>query len=235
MVKIVFLHGMTGSKENFKYLEKELREDFELQSFDLVGFGQEKKPKVRYDKEVFLSFIEDKINFSEKEQYILVGHSMGAMLAKEFTLKYPRNVTRAILINYPLKKEKLLSHWFNRMYLNGALLGKILCHTKHMWKYLFYPYFFIFQRSYFASFRNYFEHTYHSECSTLRNLIVQDNKDILKKIKNKVVFIVGEKDHFTDFKFIKSFDNYIIGEMGHLFFGYEQEIAKIIRQTLKAR
>jgi len=66
----------------------------------LIGFGRETKPKVTYDKDLFLAVLEKKIVVSS----ILVGHSMGAILAKEFALKHPDLVERIYTINYPLQE-----------------------------------------------------------------------------------------------------------------------------------
>src|SRR3989338_2989256 len=233
MQKIILIHGVCGSKNNFKYLQKELAKYFEIISFDLIGHGRERKPQQIYDAKNFVSFIERRIKFNDQEKYVFVGHSMGAIIAKEFALKHPANVKKIFLVNYPFKKEVILRHWFYRMYSKYSIWGKMMCDTKHIWKYVFYPYFFLFYDRYFDSFQDYFRHTYNSETSSLKNTLLTDSNKTLKKIKKeKLIFISGEKDHVTIKKFIKHFTHYSIKGMGHLFFGFEKEIAQIIRKNV---
>ncbi len=230
MQKIVLIHGLAGSKNNFRYLEEELKSDFEVISFDLLGHGEEEKPKEKYDPQTFVSFIEKKIRFNSMERYVLVGHSMGGILAKEFAMKHPHNVQKIFLINYPGNMKKVLAHWFYRLYVHDSPLAKLLCHTKVIWKYLIYPFFFFYDRKYFWSFKDYFRHTYYSETHTLRNTLLADDWKTLHNLKKKVVLIVGEHDQGMEWPIVNLFKHYIIKRMGHSFFHYEQEIAKIIIQ-----
>src|SRR3989338_8495283 len=97
-IKIVFLHGLAGSWRNFEYLKKEFP-DYQTISFDLIGFGREAKPKIDYTVDDFMEFLDKKLRLSEDNnlQYVLVGHSLGALLAKEVAKKYPNKVTKIFL------------------------------------------------------------------------------------------------------------------------------------------
>ena len=225
MRTILFLHGSAGSKNNFKYLRKELSE-LESITFDLIGFGDEKKPKIKYDVKKFLDDINSKLK-GKKVDYI-VGHSLGAILAKEYALK--NKVKNLFLINYPIDKEKILNSKFNKMFSEEKLFAKILCWTKNVWKYSLYPFAFIFYNKYFDSFKDYFKHSNHSETSTLNNVILKDNIETLNKIKNKVIMIYGSQDIFIDENKIKRYKRYKIKKMKHSFFYHEKEIAKIIQK-----
>ena len=121
-MKLVFIHGSAGSKNNFKYLIQELQE-FDCLAFDLIGFGKEKKPKIKYDVKTFLEFIEKKVNV--KEKMVVVGHSLGAILAKELALQYPKSVEKVFLINYPMNKEAVKKHWLSGMFLRENVISKL--------------------------------------------------------------------------------------------------------------
>jgi pimeloyl-ACP methyl ester carboxylesterase len=227
MKTILFLHGSAGSKNNFKYLRKEFS-DLEAIAFNLTGFGDEDKPKEKYDVDFFLKDIKKKLR-GKKPDYV-TGHSLGAILAKEYALK--NNVEKIFLINYPINKDAVLDYKFNKMFSEGHLLAKIACWTKVAWKYLLFPFAYVFYNKYFDSFKNYFKHSNHSETSSLNNVILKDDFDRLDEIKGSVIFISGERDKFVDFSKIKNYKNYTIKGMKHNFFGHEKEIAKIIKMNL---
>ena len=233
MKTIVFIHGAGGGKSNFTKLENELSKDFKTISFDLIGYGKEIKPRIEYNLNDFIKFVESKVNL-KKGNYILVGHSMGGAIAKELALKYKKTIKKLFLIGYPLKdKDKLLKTKFQVMYMQGSKISKVLCHTKHLWKYFIWPVYFIFDKRNINSFWDYFNHTYHSLSSSVNNTIYKDNKENIKELKNKVVIIFGEKDSFLDKDLAVKFKHYKIKNLGHLFFGKEKEIVEIIRKESK--
>jgi len=236
MRKIIFIHGLLGSKHNFEYLEKEFGE-YHTESIELIGFGREHKPRVKYDINDFLDSLEEKLSLNNEKdiQLILIGHSMGALLAKELTIKHPNKVIKSFLISYPFHdNEKVLEryNYFDRKYAEGTWWTKILCQTEIFYKWLFYPYFFLFKYKYRRSYMDFFKHTYHSAHGAIKNTIFEDKKDNLYAIADKVILINGEKDRSVDFHFLNGFNNYTISSMGHIFFGYEKKIADVIKSNI---
>ncbi len=229
-MKVYFLHGVTGSKNNFIYLAKHFPNS---ESFDLIGWGNEKKPKVTYDKKLYLNFIKPKI----RKRCILVGHSLGAILAKEFALQNPNLVEKLFLISYPLQEnpQGLKNVWLNErsfsMYLKNGFISRIVCNSKAIYKYLFLPFSFIVNQKYYLSIRDYFHHTYQSLSSSIKDTILKDDWHTLLKIKSKVVLIVGQNDWYVDKKLAQRFAYFEIRNMGHIFFNHEDEIAEIIKNN----
>jgi len=227
----IFLHGLCGSKDNFLYLQKYFPEST---SFDLIGFGREKKPNARYDKDDFLDFLEKKIT----RPAIIIGYSLGALLAKEFALRHPERVKRIYAIGYPLQKTpdkmeaNLRKDKFMSLYLDGNILAKMACHAKCCYKYALIPYGLLYHRDYFLSFWHYFSHTYTSASNTIKNTILQDEHASVLSLKDKIVFITGANDAHVDKTLLKGLTYYEIPEMNHMFFGFEKDIADIILATL---
>lgn len=160
---------------------------------------------------------------------------MSALLAKELTIKHPDKIVKAFLISYPFHdSEKLLKHYsyFDRKYAEGTWWTKILCKTEIFYKWLFYPYFFVFKYKFRRSYMDFFKHTYKSAHGAIKHTIFEDNRTDLFTIAEKVVLINGEKDSSVDFSFSNSFNNFIIEEMGHVFFGYEYRIATVFKSNL---
>lgn len=71
-------------------------------ALDLIGFGKSDKPRgFRYDIVAFVEFIRQFINVVgvDKKKIIIVGHSLGGYIAREFVLKYPLLVHQLTLMD----------------------------------------------------------------------------------------------------------------------------------------
>ncbi len=91
---IIFVHGLGCSKDDFINVTKakELR-DYELFSFDWPGAGESTYPKSKAleIKDLVKIINAFAIKFSVK-RFILVGHSVGAVAALLYVVKYPKKV-----------------------------------------------------------------------------------------------------------------------------------------------
>jgi|GEM_PF-3034928 len=236
MDRIIFIHGLLGSKHNFEYMENEFSE-YNTESIELIGFGEEKKPHINYDINDFVLFLEQRLELNRKTstQYILVGHSMGALLAKELAIKYPDNINKVFLISYPFYNKDVVMqkyNYFDRKYAEGVWWTKIACQTEIIYKWLFYPYFYLFRYKYRRSYMDFFKHSYQSAHGAIRNTIFEDKKEKLFDIHNKVFLISGENDNSVDFNFSKNFNHFTIDNMDHIFFGYESLISELIKSRI---
>ncbi|HFD87096.1 MAG TPA: hypothetical protein ENJ35_05430 [Gammaproteobacteria bacterium] len=75
MKKLILIHGLLGSKNNFEYMEKGFS-GYCTESIELVGFGSEPKPDLKYDLGDFLGLLEQTLGLNEDSdmQFILIGH-----------------------------------------------------------------------------------------------------------------------------------------------------------------
>jgi pimeloyl-ACP methyl ester carboxylesterase len=105
---VILLHGFLCSKDYWsRFAPKLIAEGYRVISIDLLGFGSAPKPiAATYDYDDHIHYIESVLReLSINEPFMLIGHSMGALLAKRFTLTFPERVTRLILLNPPLFKN----------------------------------------------------------------------------------------------------------------------------------
>lgn len=235
MTKIILLHGIIGSKNIFEFFIKELCSCYQTEAIDLIGFGKAIKPDINYDLNDYLEYLESRINLTGDEKYILVGYSLGALLAKELAIKHPNNIIKVFLIGYPWHQSQqayLSRSSLDRGYIDGKWWAKLICHTKHFHKWLFFPFVWLFNRKYTRAFLDSYEHTYISASRTIHNTIMKDNKENLRKITRKLILINGSQDTNVDFSYAKQFKQYLINGMGHNFLGHETEIAEIIKSEL---
>lgn len=109
---MVFLHGWGLSSKIFEPIIYQLKNDFEVYSLDLPGFGSSpiNKPMVlkNYADFVYEFFKKNKI-----ERPIVIGHSFGGAVAVKLALLYPESVSKIILagasaIRQPDTKIKIL-------------------------------------------------------------------------------------------------------------------------------
>lgn len=98
---VVLLHGMVGSTRLWQSLINQLP-DYQSICLDLLGFGRSPKPRrLEYDLDTHLNAINQALS-ADLAPFILVGHSMGGLLAIDFALRYPERVKKLILVNLPI-------------------------------------------------------------------------------------------------------------------------------------
>jgi cis-3-alkyl-4-acyloxetan-2-one decarboxylase len=107
---IVLLHGFLGSKWDWSKLAPKLvREGYRVVAIDLLGFGRAPKPfSATYDYEDHIEHI-DKVlaELTIEGPFILIGHSMGALIAQRYTLQHSQNVKKLVLLHPPLYRDRL--------------------------------------------------------------------------------------------------------------------------------
>ncbi len=112
---IILLHGIGASAAAWDELIPMLPKDVRVLGIDLLGFGRSPAPKwavynaVTQARAVLMTVA--RLNLTQKP--ILVGHSMGSLVAIELAKRYPLFVRQLVLCSPPLympsTKERLLS------------------------------------------------------------------------------------------------------------------------------
>lgn len=102
---VVLLHGIASSGESWQHVIKHIdTSQYRIISLDLLGFGNSPRPKwLEYSVEDHAnSVIRTLRSLKVKGPYILVGHSMGSLVAAEIAHIRPRQVEHLILHQMPL-------------------------------------------------------------------------------------------------------------------------------------
>lgn len=104
---VVFIHGLGNSAGSWREIARRLPVDVRVIAVDMLGFGESPKPKwVRYDIAVQAKAVAHtllKLGLLQKP--ILVGHSMGSLVAIELAKRFPLVVKQLLLCSPPLYKS----------------------------------------------------------------------------------------------------------------------------------
>lgn len=105
---IVMLHGYLASGQYFKHIRKRLEPNYRIVTLDLLGFGKSPKPKVRYTYDDHVRAIDRTLKHLRitTQPFILLGHSMGALIALRYATIYPDSIAKLILFNPPLFTDR---------------------------------------------------------------------------------------------------------------------------------
>lgn len=100
---IVFVHGwtcdMTFWQDQQAYFEKQSR----VILIDLPGHGKSDKPKVAYTQDLFARAVASVLGDAGVEKAVLVGHSMGTPVIREFYRKYPDKTLALVIVDGALR------------------------------------------------------------------------------------------------------------------------------------
>lgn len=104
---IVLLHGYLSSSHYFKRIRRSLERSHQVIALDLLGFGKSPKPKLNYTYKDHIDAIDYTLEqLGVQKPYILLGHSMGALVALRYATTHLAEVGRLLLFNPPLFTSK---------------------------------------------------------------------------------------------------------------------------------
>lgn len=97
-VTLIFVHGYGGEMNVWREQAQRFSAKNRVMVIDLPGFGQSDKPQnVKYSMRYFARGIRAAMDDAKIDRAVLVGHSMGAAVIREFDRMYPSR-TRALVV-----------------------------------------------------------------------------------------------------------------------------------------
>jgi pimeloyl-ACP methyl ester carboxylesterase len=121
---VVLLHGFMASSRYWHRVVAMLSKRYRVVAIDLLGFGDSPKPGCsRYDYTAHIESIDATLTaIGIRQRFVLVGHSMGALIALRYARLHAERVSRLVLANMPIyltkqqAKENILGqsllYWF---------------------------------------------------------------------------------------------------------------------------
>lgn len=95
--KLVFLHGLMGSLNNWRSIVKHFSGTYHVLTYDQRGHGKSFKPESGYAPEDFADDLAKIIDDLGWDKINLVGHSMGARNALQFASKYSEKLSSLVM------------------------------------------------------------------------------------------------------------------------------------------
>lgn len=97
-VTLIFVHGLGGEMNVWREQAQRFSAKNRVMLIDLPGYGQSDKPQnVKYSMRYFARGIRAAMDDARIDRAVLVGHSMGAAVIREFDRMYPSR-TRALVV-----------------------------------------------------------------------------------------------------------------------------------------
>jgi pimeloyl-ACP methyl ester carboxylesterase len=100
---IVLVHGWTCNLTNWRDQIPELSKRARVLALDLPGHGLSDKPQVKYDMDLFAAAIDAVMKDAGVERAVLVGHSMGTPVVRQFYRKYPQKTLAIVIVDGGLR------------------------------------------------------------------------------------------------------------------------------------
>jgi pimeloyl-ACP methyl ester carboxylesterase len=104
---VVFLHGWLGSWRYWFPTMERVAEHFRTYSFDFWGFGESRR-KSTYES--IQNYSDQVIRFLDElgiDRCLLVGHSMGGMVALKTAINHPKRISRVAAVGAPIVGDSL--------------------------------------------------------------------------------------------------------------------------------
>jgi len=99
---IIVIHGGTLPSEGFiGFCEGLSQKGYWVICYDQYGRGFSDRPKIKYDMDLYVSQLNELINYLSIDNVILDGTSMGAPIAVNYSNKYPNSIL-AVSLQVPL-------------------------------------------------------------------------------------------------------------------------------------
>lgn len=100
---IVLVHGWGCRLTHWYGQIPELSKRTRVIAIDLPGHGESDKPEIKYDMDLFAAAIDAVMKDAGVERAVLVGHSMGTPVVRQFYRKYPQKTLGLVIVDGGLR------------------------------------------------------------------------------------------------------------------------------------
>lgn len=114
---VVLIHGWTCNLDNWRDQIPDLAKRTRVIALDLPGHGQSDKPQLTYSMDLFARGVNAVMRDAGVQRAVLVGHSMGTPVARQFYRKYPAKTAGIVIVDGPLQP------FFDQKTVDGLLVS----------------------------------------------------------------------------------------------------------------
>ncbi|MGI8733660.1 MAG: alpha/beta fold hydrolase [Pyrinomonadaceae bacterium] len=100
---LVLIHGWTMNVDNWRDQIPDFAKRNRVIAIDLTGHGSSDKPQINYSMDLFARAVDAVLRDAKVKRAVLVGHSMGTPIAREFYRKYPEKTLAIVIVDGALR------------------------------------------------------------------------------------------------------------------------------------
>jgi len=100
---LVLIHGWGGNIDSWRDQIPELAKRNRVMALDLPGHGESDKPEISYSMDLFANAIDAVMRDAKVERAVVIGHSMGTPIARQFYRKYPQKTLGLVIVDGGLR------------------------------------------------------------------------------------------------------------------------------------
>jgi pimeloyl-ACP methyl ester carboxylesterase len=100
---LVLVHGWTCNMDHWRDQIPDFAKRNRVLALDLPGHGQSDKPQIAYTMDLFADAIDAVMRDAKVEHAVIVGHSMGTPVARQFYRKYPQKTLAIVIVDGSLR------------------------------------------------------------------------------------------------------------------------------------
>lgn len=100
---LLFVHGWSSDETVWKKQAPELAKSIRVLTVDLPGHGQSDRPEISYTMDYYARALEAVLRDAGAKKAILVGHSNGTPVVRQFYRRYPQEVSALVVVDGSLR------------------------------------------------------------------------------------------------------------------------------------
>ena len=100
---LVLIHGWTMNVDNWRDQVPDFAKRNRVVAIDLPGHGLSDKPQTTYSMDLFARAVDAVMRDAKVKRAVLVGHSMGTPVARQFYRKYPDKTLAIVIVDGVLR------------------------------------------------------------------------------------------------------------------------------------
>jgi len=100
---LVLIHGWTCNLDNWRDQFPDFAKRNRVIALDLPGHGESDKPQITYSMDLFARAVDAVMRDAKVKRAVLVGHSMGTPVARQFYRKYPDKTLAMVIVDGSLR------------------------------------------------------------------------------------------------------------------------------------
>src|SRR5215213_7555139 len=100
---LVLVHGWGCDLTHWRDQIPEFAKRNRVIALDLPGHGQSDKPQITYSMDLFANAIDAVMRDAKVERAVVMGHSMGTPVARQFYRKYPQKTVAIVIVDGGLR------------------------------------------------------------------------------------------------------------------------------------